>query len=65
MGNDLHRFAQVVAPAFFFKNTFVNLAGGEVVGLFHARFNKTLIVAQIEVGLGTVVGDKYFAVLKR
>ena len=65
MGNDLHGLAQVVATALFFQHGLVNLARGEVVGLFHARFDETLIVAQIQVGLCAVVGHENLAVLKR
>ncbi|OIQ63239.1 hypothetical protein GALL_552200 [mine drainage metagenome] len=65
MRNDLYCLAKVVAPAFFLKHAFVNLARCEVVGLFHARLDKTLIVTQVEVSLGTVIGDKYFTMLER
>ena len=47
VGNDLNRFAQVIAAALFFKHAFVNLARGEVVGLLHAGVDETLVVAQI------------------
>jgi hypothetical protein len=40
VGDDLHGLAQVVAAAFFVEHALVDLAGGEVVGLAHARFNK-------------------------
>ena len=43
--NHLNSFAKVVAAALFFEHAFVDLAGGEVVGLAHARFNETLVVA--------------------
>ncbi len=65
MRNHLHRLAQVQAAAFLFEHALVDLAGGEVVAAPHARFDETLVVAQIEIGLGTVVGDEYFAMLKR
>ncbi len=64
VGDDLHGLAQVVAPALFLQHRLVNLAGGEVVGLLHARFDETLIVAQIKVGFGAVVGDEHLAVLE-
>jgi len=63
--NDLHGLAEVVATAFFFKYAFVDLTSGEVVGLLHARFNKTLVMAEVKVGFCAIVGDKNFAVLKR
>ena len=65
MWNHLNRFTQVVAAALFFEHAFVDLAGGEVVGLAHARFNETLVVAQVQVGFGAVFGDKHLTVLKR
>ena len=64
MRNDLHRFTEVIAPAFFFQHAFVNLAGGEIVAAAHARFNKTLVMAQVEVGFCAVIGDIHLAVLE-
>ena len=43
----------------------VDLAGGEVVLLAHARRQEALVVAEVEVGLGAVVGDEHLAVLER
>ena len=63
--NHLNCLAQVVAAALFLEHAFIDLAGGEVVGLAHARFNETLVVAQVQVGFGAVFGDKHLAVLKR
>ena len=64
VGNNLHSLAQIVTAAFFFEHAFVDLTSGEVVGLLHARFYVTLVVAQIEVGFGTIVGDIHLAVLE-
>ncbi len=61
----LHRLAQVVAAALLLQHGLVDAARGEVVGLLHARFDETLIVAEVEVGFGAVVGDEHFAVLER
>ena len=63
--NHLNSFAQVVTATLFLEHAFVDLAGGEVVGLAHARFNETLVVAQVQVGFGAVFGDKHLTVLKR
>jgi hypothetical protein len=60
----LHRLAQVVAAALFFEHALVDLAGGEVVGLLHARGDEALVVAQVQVGFGAVVGDEHLAVLE-
>ena len=65
VGDDLNRLAQIVTAPLFLEHTFVNLTGGEVVAFAHARFDETLVVPQIKVGFGTVVGDEHFAVLKR
>ncbi|MDT4889364.1 hypothetical protein FQZ97_1260510 [compost metagenome] len=64
MRDHLHRLAEVVAAAFLLQHRLVDLAGGEVVGLLHARFNETLVVAQVQVGFGAVVGDEDLAVLE-
>ena len=63
--NHLHRLAEVVAAALLLEHALVDAAGGEVVALLHARFDETLIVAQVEIGLGAVVGDEHLAVLER
>ena len=63
--NYLHGFAQVIATALFVEHALVNLSGGEIVGLAHARFNKTLVMAQIEISLRAVVCDKNLAMLER
>ena len=36
MGNDLNGFAQIVAPPFLGDDGIIDLAGGQVVVLFHA-----------------------------
>ena len=63
--NHLHRFAEVIATAFFFEHALVDLAGGEVIGLAHARLDEALVVAQVQISLGAIVGDEDLAVLKR
>ena len=60
----LHRAAQIVAPALLADDALVDLAGGEVVVAPHAGAQKALVVTQIQVGLGTVVGDIDLAVLE-
>ncbi len=65
MGNHLHGLAEVFAAALLADHGFVDLAGGEVVGLLHPGRDEALVVAQVQVGLGAVVGDEHFAVLER
>ena len=64
MGNDLDGFAEVVAAALLEDDLLVDAAGGEVVVAREGRVGEALVVAQIEVGFGAVVGDKDFAVLE-
>ena len=61
----LHRLAEVVAAALLLEHALVDLAGGEVVGALHPRGDEALVVAEVEVGLGAVVGDEHLAVLER
>ena len=64
MRDDLHGLAQVVAAALFFEDALVDLTGGEVVGLLHPGVDEALVVAQVEVGLGAVVGHEHLTVLE-
>src|SRR6266850_114621 len=62
--DDLHGAAEVIAAALFPYYRIVDLAGGEVVVPVHPGRLKTLVVPQIEVGLGTVLGDEHLPVLE-
>src|SRR6266853_2458766 len=64
MRDHLHRAAEVVAAALFSYHRIVDLAGGEVVVAVHPCRLETLVVAQIEVGLGAVLGNEHLPVLK-
>jgi hypothetical protein len=61
----LHGAAEVVAAALLADHALVDLPGGEVVVAPHAGAQEALVVAQVEVGLGAVVGDVDLAVLER
>ena len=61
----LHRLAEVVAAALLLEHALVDLARGEVVGPLHLGRDEALVVAEVEVGLGAVVGDEDLAVLER
>jgi hypothetical protein len=63
--DDLHGLAEVVAAAFLLQHRGVDLTAGEVVGLPHARRDEPLVVAEVEVCFGAVVGDEDLAVLER
>jgi hypothetical protein len=63
--DDLHRPAQVLAAALLVDDRLVDLAGREVVTPRRRDRHEALVVAQVQVGLGAVVGDEDLAVLKR
>jgi hypothetical protein len=49
----------------FLEHGVVDLAGREVVAPGHLGAGEALVVTEIEVGLGTVLGDENLAVLER
>ena len=65
VGNHLDRLAQILAAALLLDDGVVDAAGGEVVEPGHPGVGEALVVAQVEVGLGAVVGDEDLAVLER
>ena len=62
-GIDLDGAAQVIAPPLLGDDRLVDLAGGDVAGPGQVLVDEALVVAQVEVGLGAVVGDEHLAVL--
>ena len=62
--DDLHGFTQVVAPALFGDDLLVDASGGEVVVAREPRMGKAFVMAQIEVGLGSIVGHEDLAMLE-
>jgi hypothetical protein len=63
--DDLHGVAEVLAAALLGDHLRVDLAGGDVGGLAQVDVEEALVVADVEVGLGAVVGDEDLAVLER
>ncbi len=63
--NHLHGSAEVVAAALLADHAFVDLPGREVVATAHLHVGEALVVAEVEIGLGAVLGDEYLAVLER
>src|SRR5205085_11390646 len=63
--DDLHRLAEVVAAPLFLDDLEVDAAGGEVALARGAHGGEALVVAEVEVRLGTVIGDEDLAVLER
>ncbi len=62
--DDLHGLAEVVAAALLGDDLLVDAAGGEVVVAGELGVGEALVVAEVEVGLGAVVGDEDLAVLE-
>ena len=60
----LHGGAQIVAAPLFGNDVIVDGARGGVVFARHGHVEVALVVAQIKVGLGPVVGHENFAVLE-
>ena len=65
MRDDLDRAAEVVAAALLGDDGLVDAAGGDVGELGQVLVDEALVVTQVEVGLGAVVGDEDLAVLVR
>ena len=65
MRNNLDRTAEEVAATFLVKDSPVNLASCYVMVFGQVFVDKPFIVAQVEVRLSAVVGDKHLAVLER
>ena len=62
--DDLHRAAEEVAAAFLLDDGVVDAAGGHVGVALHELVDEALVVAQVEVGLGAVLGDEDLPVLE-
>ena len=65
MGNDLHRFTEVIAAPFLVQHSLVHLPTGKVVEARQLGAGKSLVMAEVKVGLRPVVEHVHLAVLKR
>ena len=65
VGDDLDGLAEVVAATLLGDDLFVNPPGSEVVVARQPGVGEALVVAQVKIGFGAVVGDEDFAVLER
>ena len=55
--------AEIVAAPLLGDDLLVDAARGDVVGLARRDAGEALVVAEVEIGLGAVVGDEHLAVL--
>ena len=53
------------ATSFFTNNRLINLTRGEIIDFLHTSRNESLVMAQIEISLGPIIGDEYLTVLER
>jgi hypothetical protein len=65
MGDDLYRSAQVFSAAFARNDRSVDLPGRSVVVAAEVGVNEPLVVPQVHVRLGAIIGDEHFPVLVR
>ena len=63
--DDLDGAAEVVAAPLLGDDRLVDAAGRDVAELGQVLVDEALVVAEVEVGLGAVVGDEHLAVLVR
>ena len=64
MRNHLHRLAEIIPAALLGDDLLVNSAGGPVVVAGKFGVGEALVVAEVEIGFGAVVGDEDLAMLK-
>src|SRR5690606_1641122 len=60
--DNLNSGTQIVATALFAQHVSVDAASGKVVAASHLGADETLVVAQIQIGLGPVLGYEHFTV---
>ena len=63
--NHLHGLAEIIAAALLGDDLLVDAAGGPVVVARKFGVGEAFVVAEVEIGLGAVVGDEDLAVLER
>jgi hypothetical protein len=61
----LHGAPKVIAASLARQDGVVDLPGGDVVAARDRQLREALVVAEVQVGLGAVVGDEHLAMLER
>jgi hypothetical protein len=65
MRDHLHRCAEEIAAPLLGDQLLVDAARGDIVLPVGVAAGKTLVMAEVEIGLGPVVGDEHLSVLGR
>ena len=65
MRDHLHGAAQIAALALLLDHLGIDAARGDIVGLARRHAGEALIMAQVQIGLGPVIGDIDLAMLER
>ncbi len=63
VGDDLDGGAEIVAAPLLHDDVAIDAAGGDIVRLAGGNAGEALVMAEVEIGLGAVVGDVDFPVL--
>src|SRR5437879_13163837 len=63
MRNNLNSSSQILTAPLFANYRGINLSSSDIVDLIGGLINKTLIVAQVQVGLRAIICDKNFTML--
>ncbi len=63
--NHLDGGAEIIAAPLLGEDVLIDAPGGDVVGLARRTAGEALVMTEVEIGLGAVVGDEHFAVLVR
>src|SRR5438876_8750798 len=65
MRDYLDRGAEIIAAPLLGQDILIDAPRGDIVGLAGGTSGEALIVPEVEIGLGAVIGYEYFAVLVR
>ena len=65
MRNDLNGGAEIVAAPLLGEDFLIDAAGGDVVLARRRPPGEALVMAEVEIGLGAVIGDEDLAMLVR
>ena len=65
MRNNLYGLSEISAFTLLVDNGIINLTGSNVVSLGHVNTQEALVMSQVQVGLGSVIGHVALAMLVR